>query len=157
MMLAHAVSCLMMRQMEYDADRYESHVAGSDYFAVTSKRLQKLSLGQQAAIGVVVEHLGQQGFVNDLPGLITSGADEVTATEWNRFQKKIGEGDSDLFSTHPSDAKRIKAAKAQGADGMFQLEIPARELFKNYDKLCAGTTMDFYRNELGIMIKPGQL
>ncbi|MEO1528581.1 MAG: M48 family metalloprotease [Planctomycetota bacterium] len=157
MMVAHAVSCLMMRQMEFDADRYEAHVAGSAYFAETSKRLQKLSLGQQAVYRVVIEELGQQGLITDLPGLIAEGADKVSAEDWKRSQKQIAEGESDLFATHPSDEKRIKAAQAQDAEGMFQLEVPARELFKNFDKLCEGTTMDFYRNELGIMLKPGQL
>lgn len=42
MHVAHAVSCFMMRQMEYDADLYEIKVAGSGSFESTMGRLEVL-------------------------------------------------------------------------------------------------------------------
>ena len=49
MWAGHFVSCFMLRQMEYDADRYEARVAGSETFAETADRLLVLSLAGQGA------------------------------------------------------------------------------------------------------------
>ena len=50
MWAGHFVSCFMLRQMEYDADRYEARVAGSETFAETVDRLVVLSLASQGRI-----------------------------------------------------------------------------------------------------------
>src|SRR5262245_32112975 len=47
MMAGHAISCFMMRQMEYDADSYEIKLAGSDAFSSTFMRLRELNAGAQ--------------------------------------------------------------------------------------------------------------
>lgn len=47
MMAGHAISCFMMRQMEYDADSYEIKFAGSDAFTATFVRLRELNAGAQ--------------------------------------------------------------------------------------------------------------
>src|SRR5438445_9134814 len=43
MFLGHAVSCFLLRQMEYDADSYEIKVAGSEAFESTARRLAVLN------------------------------------------------------------------------------------------------------------------
>ena len=40
MVIGHGVSSFALRQMEFDADRYEARVAGSDVFVKTSERLE---------------------------------------------------------------------------------------------------------------------
>ena len=44
MMLGNAISCFLLRQMEFDADRYEARVAGSAAFESTALKLQGLGL-----------------------------------------------------------------------------------------------------------------
>jgi hypothetical protein len=39
MLVGHAISSMMLRQMEFDADRYETRVAGTDTFLETVERL----------------------------------------------------------------------------------------------------------------------
>ena len=154
MNLAHLASCWMLRQMEYDADRYEAHVAGSEYFAETSTQLNRLGVGQQLAIQKLIAEMSGDGIVTNLPEFAASAASGVSQ---HSLAKMMGESDNahrSLFATHPSDGDRIKAAKKQNAEGMFQIERPARELFRNYETLCQNVTMDFYRNELGVLLKP---
>ena len=50
MVAGHGVSCLMLRQMEFDADRYEARVAGSDTFVQTCQALGLLQVASQAAM-----------------------------------------------------------------------------------------------------------
>lgn len=49
MIVGHAVSGYLMRQMEYDADRHECRLAGSDEFASTMRRLIELNVGNSRA------------------------------------------------------------------------------------------------------------
>ncbi|WP_231742600.1 M48 family metalloprotease [Stieleria varia] len=156
MMIAHAVSCIMMQQMEYDADRYEAFVSGSDYFAETHKRILQLSLGQQGTIKAVIEGLESRHLLGDLPKLTSSFAEQVSARDLQKMDK-ANEESTGLLSTHPSHTSRIKAAKKLNAPGMFHIERPAREVFRNFEGLCQGASVDFYRNEFGVLVKPEQL
>ena len=157
MMIAHALSCMMARQMEYDADRYEAYIAGSDYFENTSRRLTDLMVGQQAMVDVVVSAMNRRMLLDDLPGITAAHADKVTSKERKRMAE-LGESETQgFFSTHPSDKHRIKAAKRYDAEGLFQLEVPARRLLKNFDAVCSGVSVDFYRNQLGAMVDPKKL
>jgi hypothetical protein len=47
MMAGHIISSFMLRQMEFDADRYEARVAGSTAFETTSLKLRLLGLASQ--------------------------------------------------------------------------------------------------------------
>lgn len=49
MWAGHLISSFMLRQMEFDADRYEARVAGSDVFEKTSVRINMLGLASRAA------------------------------------------------------------------------------------------------------------
>ena len=60
----HAISCFMLRQMEYDADSYEAKLAGSDAFEATASRLRVLN----AATQVAYQDVRQSWASNRLPG-----------------------------------------------------------------------------------------
>ena len=45
MLIGHGLSCFMLRRVEYDADRYETRLAGSDVFKETTSALSKLNFG----------------------------------------------------------------------------------------------------------------
>jgi len=50
MYAGHAVSCFLLRQMEFDADRYEARgVSGSETFAQTCRLLPQLSVASDGA------------------------------------------------------------------------------------------------------------
>ena len=157
MMGAHVISCMMMRQMEYDADRYEAHVAGSEQFADTSRQLTVLMAGQQNMYELLGKSLQENTLLDDLPGITKHCASKVTSSEQKRIEKLSSESTDSLFSTHPTDEKRIAAARKQGADGLFQIERPARELMKNFNAICTGVSLDFYRNHLGVLADPAKL
>lgn len=49
LVVAHGISCFQLRQMEYHADQYEIHLAGSKAFKTTSRRLTRLEIGVEIA------------------------------------------------------------------------------------------------------------
>ncbi|MEM1069474.1 MAG: M48 family metallopeptidase [Planctomycetota bacterium] len=157
MMVAHMISCVMSQQMEYDADRYEAYISGSDYFENTSKRLIDLAAGQNAMYDTVVAAMSRSVLLDDLPGIAVAHAEKTTSKERKRIEAASEAGAGGLFSTHPPTEKRIKAAKRLKAEGLFHLEVPARSLFRNFDAICSGVSADFYRNQLGVFVDPSKL
>ena len=77
MWAGHFVSCFMLREMEYDADRYEARVAGSATFAQTADRLLVLSLASQGAHSDLVHAWQANRLADDLPGLILENVGEL--------------------------------------------------------------------------------
>ena len=69
MWAGHFVSCFMLRQMEYDADRYELRVAGSEEFAQTVDRLVVLSLASQGAHSDLAQSWQSNRLADDLPAI----------------------------------------------------------------------------------------
>ena len=49
MLLGHIVAGFMLRQMEFDADRYEARLAGSDTFECTCRQLRVLGIAWHGA------------------------------------------------------------------------------------------------------------
>src|ERR1043165_9819170 len=70
MQAGNAISCFMMRQMEYDADWYETNIAGSDAFETTSARLRILNIASQIASGEVQPSWASHKLPENLPYLI---------------------------------------------------------------------------------------
>ncbi len=154
MILANAISCMMMRQTEFDADRYAAYVSGSEYFEKTHRRVMELSLGQKAMCGTVEDALKRRELLDDLPGIIVAEAAKVNARMSNPGTNDQQTGARKLFAIHPSDVDRINAAKKYRTEGLFRLEVPARDILKNYDAISTGVTIDLYRDQLGVFVNP---
>src|SRR5262249_51463291 len=96
----HAISCFLMRQMEYDADSYEIKLVGSVDFARTMTRLRELNAGALVAYQqlrntrVLPENL-PLFFVDKTAHLPDDVVEQVRRTADSR---------TGAFDTHPSDA-----------------------------------------------------
>ena len=150
MMVGHTVSCSLLRQMEFDADKYEIQFAGSENFEQTSDRLQVLNASYGKMIPSIVNAALQQKTVKDLPKSIlekTKGLEPMMVQEILKLShgRKTG-----LLDTHPSDAQRIEKAREASAEGVFHCTAPASILFSNYQMTSESITDDFYRNEFGV-------
>lgn len=157
MMIAHLSSCFLLRQMEYDADRYEVYVAGSKSFGTTSQALRLLAFAHHASMLGLGNLLEKAVMVDNLPRMTEALRNHTSADQQLKLVKKIDEEGTGPFDTHPCDKARIAAAEKINAQGMFQVQRPAREIFQHFDALCRNVTQDFYRNEIGRMIDPSEL
>ncbi len=160
MWAGHFVSCFMLRQMEYDADRYEARVAGSETFAQTVDRLLVLSLASQGAHNDLGLSWQANRLADDLPRLILENVGALQQSHsavLAAVRKLSAEEITKAFATHPANRDRIASAAREQAVGLFQIEAPATVLFHGYDRIAREVTMEFYKNVIGPEVEPKNL
>ena len=149
-----AATAALSRQMEFDADRYETRLAGPDAFAHTSRRMIELSLGFNRAGAEVLGGLHSQSPPADLPALCVHHAPRLSEpqaleeeAEMRSHMGLLGR----LMVSHPPTGKRLAAARREGArlekagGPALKLDGPAADLFADLPALCRDVTRDLYR------------
>jgi len=153
MWAAEAISSYMLRQMEFDADRYEARLAGSSQFENTTLRLQKLGIAEQISFKKLEAHWERKQLVEDLPSFIAHNADQLPEDLDHKLLISMKEQKTQLYDTHPSDMERVKNALAQNAQPLFTLDRDARDLFKNYEVLAKQVTYFRYFYNLNLEVE----
>ncbi len=149
MQIGHAISCSFMRQMEFDADRYEIALAGSDTFTATARDLGLLNYATQLAFGELEEAWREGRLGDDLPLLISTKARALPAEAKEAVERQILSLTTGVFDTHPCDRDRIVRAQRAECSGSFDLDAPAAVAFSDFDALCRELTLEYYEDALG--------
>jgi predicted Zn finger-like uncharacterized protein len=149
MHVGHFFGSHLLRQMEFDADRYEARLAGSEAFAQTVEKLHLLNYASEAALSDLSDFYREGRLGDDLPQLIQVRAANAPAELKHAIDARIAEGRTRWFDSHPCDADRVAAAKAEAAPGVFQIEMPATVLLTHFEAQSKATTLDFYRGIFG--------
>ncbi|MEO1366636.1 MAG: M48 family metallopeptidase, partial [Acidobacteriota bacterium] len=145
----HAISCYLMRQMEFDADRYEARLVGSRTFASTARDLSLLGAGQQVAMARLRETFPLGHLVDDMPELIHElrhrlEPDVVDQINRRRLEEKTG-----AFDTHPADVDRERSAARETDPPAFRSELPATALFSDFGALARTVSRRFLEAQVG--------
>ncbi len=151
MVIGNLVSTALLRQMEFDADRYEARVAGSDAFAGTSARLTLLSVARQAADNDVQGGWTDRRLPDDLPRLVSLNAQRLATLPdvADAIAEHERQAEASVFDTHPPNRQRIESAAALGAPGIYLVDAPARTLFADFETTCRDVTDHYYQQLLG--------
>jgi Zn-dependent protease with chaperone function len=157
MMAGHVISAGLMRQMEFDADRYEYGLVGSRTFEETSLELQMLSVAQTATDQLLHKLYLKGRLADDMIFLANHCRSQLAPEIQRDIQAAQAQEKQSWLATHPIDRTRVARANAASEDGIFHLDRPAHELFRHYDEICQGVTWDFYRDKLGSHVTPQQL
>lgn len=152
MISGHTISCFMLRQMEFDADRYEAQLAGSNQYETTSMRLRFTAAAAQLAYDDLAVAWDEHRLVDDLPQLVGANIGALPADLESQFKQEVAQGKTGFFDTHPSDKERIANALQQKSEGVFRLEMPAAGLFANFKRLSERVTLHYYQKELGLAV-----
>ncbi len=147
MHVGHAVSCFMLRQMEYDADTYEAKVAGSDAFESTAHRIELINVAATLAFKDVQQTWARGQLPENLPALIAHKTSTLPAQLKDEIARANCSTKTRWFDTHPCPNDRIRAVRALAEPGVFKLERPACELFADFDSLCRAATRKLYTHE----------
>lgn len=178
MMLGHAVSCYMSRQMEYDADGYSTAFVGPDTFKSTDLRINELAVLYNQATGNLWNMWQENRLIDDFPELVRAGEKQIREIAIRDIQNEK----SGIFHTHPTSLKRIGhsakiytrhifnpefpavSAKAFANCHGISLErinpphsIPATILFDNFRELSKKASVEYYSLSLGRPINPSEL
>lgn len=154
---AHGISCFMLRQMEFDADHYETQVAGSAAFQRTCRALPVIGAGWRRAVGRQQESFAAKRLVDDLATYTALETQRVSAETRTAIGKMVEEAKTGWFDTHPADADRMRAAERAQAAGVLAGDGPATELFGDFPALARQATADYYRIECEINLANVQL
>jgi Zn-dependent protease with chaperone function len=144
----HAISCFMLRQMEYDADSYEAKVAGSDAFESTAARLRVLNVATQTAYQDAQQSWASKRLPEDLPLLIGHKAVSLPAEVQQKLSAAAAAEKTGWFDTHPCDADRVRAARHLNEPGVFRLGESAARLFSDFTELSKAVTRHHYEKHL---------
>ncbi len=159
MIAGHAVSCFLLRQMEFDADGYEARFAGAEAFMATSQRMHCLSVAFADAHDDLFESWRQGRLADNLPALLMVRLEQLQADPERsaKIKEQIEERRTDLFDDHPSTRDRIAAVLANPAPGVYHVPLPASLLFFKFDAVCVEATFHYYRQQLGRRINRQKL
>lgn len=157
MMVGHAVSCILSRQMEFDADRYEARMVGGAVFAQTMTRLGELNLASRGAYADILSSWQERRLPDDLPKLILANVPQIPESVRAAFLDAQATRSTGVFDTHPADKDRVARAEAEGPEGIFRLDGPATDLFRDFDALSRSATLGHYRAILGPQVSKEQL
>lgn len=158
MIIGNAISCYMLRQMEYDADRYEAAVAGAAAFETTSNKISLLSLSHAWAFQDISETWQEGQLPNSLPDLVLTNHSQMKIETRDAVLKDIHGAKTGIFDTHPSTADRIRNAQKIISEPAFhwntnqqdRSSIPSASiLFKDFSALSEKATLDYYKKVLG--------
>ncbi len=146
LMVGHALSSALMRQMEFDADHFEIQLVGTDVFERTSRDMQRYSIAYQRGLEQAGNWLSKNWLVDDLTVLMRHFAPQVSRTDLQKLEQ--AEDENVLLSTHPTSEQRIEKARTAAAAGVFHLGGPATALVHHFESLCQAVTCEFYREAL---------
>ncbi len=124
-MLSRVTTFYLMRQMEFDADRYEAEVAGSAQFARTFERLSELQIGFEGVLLSLLRGTLAAGADASFATQVVEEADQLSERDRKRVAKMLAPQRARWFDSHPSPTERIAAVAQQSRPGIFQLEGPA--------------------------------
>ena len=166
MCIGHLVSCFMLRQMEYDADRYGARLSGSETSAETVRRLPLLMAAYQWALADLQNSWMEKRLGDDLPSLVMANVDQVPEAYRAMLENHLATARTGPLDTHPSDRDRIESAAREGSVGLFEQGVPdadriggrpAGDLFSDFAAVSRRTSLVFYADTLGQRIDPSAL
>jgi Zn-dependent protease with chaperone function len=148
----HAISCFMSRQMEFDADSYEAKLAGSSEFGRTAERLRMLGVSRGAAMNDAYQTFQTRELPDDLAALVLWREQVMPGEVRSKLDQSVNESTTRWNDTHPADPDRVKAALALNAPGVFHLEAPATQLFRDFTATSRAVTRHAYEHEFGLAV-----
>ena len=182
MYIGHAMSCFMSRQMEYDADRYEIHLAGADVFEETFERITMLSIAEQRMFHSLNEQWEEGRLVDNVAALVLSHEKQIPEKVRQQVKSSEKKARTGFFDTHPSHADRIAASRKITSEKAFCVDPsdpsiqeklqqcqknsstatlgsvpPASILFRDFERFARNVSLDFYRSALQQRITANQL
>jgi Zn-dependent protease with chaperone function len=157
MFLGHVVAGFLLRQMEFDADRYETRLAGSQTFDATCRRLRLLGLAWQKTQSDMGDYYSEGRLADNLPKLLVHNLQNLPPEAHKLIAELIDKSEANWFDSHPADKDRIASAGAEQAAGAFRSQLPAAVLFDNFDAAGKNVTWDFYCAAFGQLVQAKSL
>lgn len=149
MWIGRIAGCILLRQMEYDADRASARVVGTRTASDMLDKLPLLGTAYQSAIGYAQDLWRDQALPADLAGLTRQRLDQMPGQIRNAIRDQQLAEKTGWFSTHPAERDRIAALTRTPTNGVFNIDAPATTLFRDFNTISRLMSGQFYRDVLG--------
>lgn len=149
MTLGHMISSIMMKQMEYDADRYEVRLAGFSSFDTTMREMFSLGVAHEMAMENLGAQWREKRLADNFPHLVLANRKESVRKIAPQLETFLRNEKEERFGTHPTARQRTARALREKGVGVFTSDLPATALFYDFDKLSQKASFAFYREMLG--------
>ncbi|OZG74723.1 hypothetical protein BTA51_07040 [Hahella sp. CCB-MM4] len=140
-------TCWMSREMEYDADRYGSLVAGSCMTREISEAIRCLIVGRQQSEQLWRATWNDSRLPDSLPHLAAILSSQLTSEQRQHIAEEMDKQQTEVWDTHPANNDRIAMAEATNFEGIWQHDFPAAKLMPCFDLLCKTMTLRIYSQE----------
>jgi Zn-dependent protease with chaperone function len=157
MMFGHMVSSFLMRQMEYDADRYEVRLAGFSSFDFTMRELFSLNVAHDVTMQDLDEQWKEKRLVDNFPRLLILNRREWVRQIAPQLETYLRNEPEGLFDTHPTARQRTARALREKGVGVFTSDLPATALFYDFDRLAREISLHFYQGLVGNQLEARNL
>ncbi len=162
MVISNAVSCFMLREAEYDADRHAARVVGSTVIVRSNRRMRELGVAYQIAIGDLQQFWNEGRLADNFPKLMVANFKHITDKVRRKLKQMQAAEQNTWFLTHPLDGDREASAAEENTPGILHLppefeKLPASVLFANFDRLCKFATLEMYREMVDPALDPDVL
>ena len=157
MMVGLLVSGFLSRRMEFDADRYEARVAGSDSFASTVRDLHALNWAAGQSYGEISESMQLGRLPDNLPAYIANRVHLTDEQLRKMIDHDISTRRTKWFDSHPADQDRIDNALREECEGIVASDAPASALLHNFESVCKTLTFVFYKDNIGAGVEKARL
>jgi Zn-dependent protease with chaperone function len=154
--LSFRLSRSLSRQMEFDADRYESLLAGSAAFRGSALQLRSLSWAWREVDQQNARTWRERRLLRDMPHATAEKATSMSPATRKQMEQSLDEGSTRYWHTHPADLARIQYSEALQAPGYLHDARPAAVLFEHFAEHCQSVTQAYYA-ELGLDYDEQQL
>lgn len=154
--LSFRLSRSLSRQMEFDADRYESLLAGSAAFRASALRLRTLHWAWCEVDEQNARTWRERRLLRDIPEATALKVEELSPATLQQLEQGMSEASTRYWHTHPADLDRIQHSEALQAPGYLHDGRPAAVLFEQFPRHCQRVTADYYA-QMGLEYNPEQL
>ncbi len=155
--IADVITGFLLRQMEYDADRYEARLIGRDVFAETTRELFHIQLAHEIAMNELMLYVPEGKLVDNLPAFTAYHRRQISGEALAHF-KQMQEADVRALSdSHPTFAARVKNADRAAEQPILVSEAQAATLFEDFPALCRDFTRTYYETLLKEQFQPSML
>lgn len=143
-LLGHFFVAKLLREMEFDADRYETRMVGSRTFAQTCRKLRLMGICSMKTYEDLDHYRRMDQLPDDFPKLMVDNENHIDEEKFREFEKSFLELETEWSDTHPSDRERIESAAKEQTQGIFQVELPSTELFSDIKSISQIVTNRLY-------------
>lgn len=149
MYVGYLFSRKLLRQMEYDADRYQIRLVGAEVFSGSMDVALRVMVAHRAAVDELPTFLQERRLADDFYYQISNRLGYITGDVEDYVRQLFLSRRTLAFDSHPSFHDRVSAAVEQAEGGVLHDTTPATQLLQDYPSVAKRMTRQFYQAQLG--------